>query len=91
VPEHAVAIATAHSCSYCGQLIKVRCTWGFKCNGSVQIAAGKDADLLLLDQASLELKSVYAKGLLVRTPEWTRGGMFERGERIRPIKPAIPP
>ena len=57
----------------------------------VQIAAGKDADLLLLDQDSLELKSVYAKGLLVRTPEWTRGGLFERGKRIRPITPAIPP
>ena len=57
----------------------------------MQIAAGKDADLLLLDQDSLELKSVYAKGLLVRTPEWTRGGIFERGEHIRPITPAIPP
>ncbi len=57
----------------------------------MQIAAGKDADLLLLDQDSLELKSVYAKGLLVRTPEWTRGGMFERGKHIRPIIPAIPP
>lgn len=56
-----------------------------------QIAAGKDADLLLLDQDTLELKSVYAKGLLVRTPEWTRGGMFERGKHIRPITPAIPP
>lgn len=57
----------------------------------MQIAPGKDADLLLLDQDSLELKSVYAKGLLVRTPEWTRGGLFERGKRIRPITPAIPP
>lgn len=57
----------------------------------MQIAAGKDADLLLLDQDTLELKSVYAKGLLVCTPEWTRGGMFERGKHIRPITPAIPP
>lgn len=57
--------------------------------GCMQIAIGKDADLLLLDQSTLELQYVYAKGLLVRTPEWTRGGMFERGDRIRPIKPEI--
>ncbi len=57
----------------------------------MQITVGKDADLLLLDQTSLELKYVYAKGVLVRTPEWTRGGMFERGDRVRPIKPELPP
>ena len=55
----------------------------------MQIAAGKDADLLLLDEASLELKYVYCKGVLVKTPEWTRGGMFERGDHIRPIKPVL--
>lgn len=54
---------------------------------SLQIAANKDADLLLLDANSLELRYVFAKGVLVRTPEWTRGGMFERGDRIRPINP----
>lgn len=55
-----------------------------------QIAPNKDADLLLLDEYTLELRYVYAKGILVRTPEWTRGGMFERGDRIRPIKPDLP-
>lgn len=55
----------------------------------MQIAANKDADLLLLDEHTLELRYVYAKGVLVRTPEWTRGGMFERGHRIRPIKPDL--
>ena len=57
----------------------------------MQIAAGKDADLLLLDEQSLEIKYVYAKGQLVRTPEWVRGGMFERGDRIHPIKPQVFP
>lgn len=56
----------------------------------VQIAPNKDADLLLLDENTLELRYVYAKGVLVRTPEWTRGGMFERGDRIRAIKPDLP-
>lgn len=55
----------------------------------MQIAAGKDADLLLLDKKTLELRYVYAKGALVRTPEWTCGGMFERGKHIRPIKPEL--
>lgn len=56
---------------------------------SLQIAPNKDADLLLLDANSLELRYVFANGVLVRTPEWTRGGMFERGDRIRPIKPDL--
>ena len=55
----------------------------------MQIAPDKDADLLLLDAKTLDLQYVYAKGVLVRTPEWTRGGMFERGPRIRPIKPDL--
>ena len=55
----------------------------------MQIAIGKDADLLLLDKFSLKVSYVYAKGQLVRTPDWTRGGMFERGQRIRPIKPNL--
>ena len=58
-------------------------------SAALQIAANKDADLLLLDKNTLEVRYVYAKGELVRTPEWTRGGMFERGDRIRPIKPAL--
>ena len=61
-----------------------------KSSAALQIAANKDADLLLLDKNTLELRYVYAKGILVRTPEWTRGGMFERGDRIRPIKPVLP-
>lgn len=43
-----------------------------------------DADLLLLDSETLELHSVFARGQLVKTPEWTRGGAFERGPNIRP-------
>ena len=48
-----------------------------------QIAVGCDADILVLSQ-TLELRYVYAKGKLVRTPEWTLGGAFERGNKIRP-------
>ncbi len=50
----------------------------------MQIALGKDADLLLLDAKTLELRYVVALGQLVRTPEWTKGGTFERGPHIRP-------
>lgn len=50
----------------------------------LQVAPGKDADLLLLDESSLELRYVFAKGVLVKTPDWTRGGLFERGPHIRP-------
>lgn len=53
----------------------------------MQIQEGADADILLLDQSSLELKYVIAKGAIVRTPHWVRGGLFERGPRIRPIQP----
>lgn len=53
----------------------------------MQIAVGKDADLLLLHSKTLELQFVYAKGKLVRTPDWTQGGMFERGKHIRPLDP----
>ena len=49
-----------------------------------QIAVGKDADLVLLDKDTLELQYVFARGELMRTPEWTRGGAFEKGPRIRP-------
>ena len=52
----------------------------------MQIAPGMDADILLLDIQTLELRYVFAKGVLMRTPEWTRGGLFERGPRIRPRK-----
>lgn len=49
-----------------------------------QIAVGKDADLLLLDAQTLQLHSVIARGQLVKTPEWTLGGVFERGPHIKP-------
>ena len=55
----------------------------------VQIAVGKDADLLLLNSDTLELQFVYAKGKLVRTPEWTQGGMFERGKHVKPLDPVV--
>ncbi|CAL8470415.1 g9957 [Coccomyxa elongata] len=49
-----------------------------------QIAMGKDADLLLLDKETLDLRYVVALGQVVKTPEWTKGGAFERGPHIRP-------
>ncbi len=50
----------------------------------MQIAVGCDADILVLTEDSLELQYVFARGELVRTPGWVRGGAFERGRRIRP-------
>ena len=50
----------------------------------VQIMVGFDADILVLKEDSLDLQYVYAKGELVRTPDWVLGGAFERGARIRP-------
>ena len=51
------------------------------------VRVGGDADLLVLSSDDLELRYVVAKGELVRTPEWTRGGFFEEGGRIRPYVP----
>lgn len=42
-----------------------------------------------LQPATLELRYVIARGQVVKTPEWVRGGMFERGEGIRPRPPAV--
>ncbi|KAK9834177.1 hypothetical protein WJX81_005973 [Elliptochloris bilobata] len=56
-----------------------------------RVAAGCDADLLLLDKDSLELRYVIAGGVVLRTPEWTRGCFYERGERIRPLLPHVDP
>jgi seryl-tRNA(Sec) selenium transferase len=53
-------------------------------HAAAQIAVGRDADLVLLHPETLELHSVVARGHLVRTPEWVRGGAFERGPRIKP-------
>ena len=53
----------------------------------MQIEEEADADIILLDHATLELKYVIAKSAIVRTPHWVRGGVFERGPRIRPIQP----
>lgn len=53
-----------------------------------QLAPGCDADLLLLDAASLELRYVLARGEVVRTPDWVRGSYFEKGPGVRPRRPA---
>lgn len=53
-------------------------------HGKGRLAEGADADLLLLSQATLDLQYVVAKGRLVKTPEWVRGGCFESGDGIRP-------
>lgn len=50
----------------------------------MQIEVGCDADLLVLDESTFELQYVFAKGKLVRTPEWTEGSAFEKGDRIKP-------
>eukprot|EP00043_Microstomoeca_roanoka_P020483 m.250105 g.250105 ORF g.250105 m.250105 type:complete len:1262 (-) comp17172_c3_seq3:208-3993(-) len=41
------------------------------------IAVGKDADLLLLDSESLDLKYVFALGQLMKGPNFIQKGMFE--------------
>jgi beta-aspartyl-dipeptidase (metallo-type) len=55
--------------------------------GKGRLQPGCDADILLLDAATLELKYVLAKGEVVKTPEWVRGGFFEQGPGIRPRRP----
>ena len=55
----------------------------------MQIAPGMDADILLLKQDTMQLQYVIAKGVVVRTPQWVRGGVFERGDRIWPVKPNL--
>ena len=52
----------------------------------MQIAVGYDADILALDSTTYELKYVFAKGKLMRTPDWVMGSAFELGDRIRPRK-----
>ena len=52
-----------------------------------RLQPGCDADILLLDADALELKYVLAKGEVVKTPEWVRGGFFEHGPGIRPRRP----
>ncbi|KAL4452078.1 hypothetical protein ABPG75_007740 [Micractinium tetrahymenae] len=58
-----------------------------KLPGKGRLAVGCDADVLLLEPATLELRYAFARGQLVLTPEWVRGGMFERGPGIRPRRP----
>lgn len=38
---------------------------------------------------TLALQYVLARGQLVKTPGWVRGGMFERGPGIRPFTPTL--
>ena len=42
-----------------------------------------------LQEETLALEYVIAKGEVVKTPEWVRGGMFERGPGIRPRQPPV--
>lgn len=53
-------------------------------HGKGRLAVGADADLLLLDQTTLDLRYVVAKGQLAKTPMWVRGSCFESGDGIRP-------
>lgn len=58
-----------------------------KLRGKGRLQVGADADLLALDTATLEVTHVVARGVLVATPQWVAGGIFERGEGIKPYKP----
>jgi isoaspartyl dipeptidase IadA len=51
-----------------------------------RIAVGADADLLVLSHATLQLKWVYAKGVMRKCPQWTQGGFFEKGSKIKPYR-----
>lgn len=51
------------------------------------IGVGADADALVLSHDTLKLKYVYAKGVLMKTPQWVQGGFFEKGSKIRPYNP----
>ena len=42
-----------------------------------RVAVGADADLLLLAATDLGLHTVLARGAVVRTPQWTKGDMFD--------------
>lgn len=55
--------------------------------GKGRLEVGADADIVLLDPASCEVVCVLARGEVVKTREWVRGGMFERGPGIRPRAP----
>lgn len=37
-----------------------------------ELKVGNDADILLLDKKTLELRYVFSKGELVKTPNWTK-------------------
>ena len=52
-----------------------------------RIDNGMDADMLVFSLNDVTLKYVFARGKLVRTPEWVLGGMFEKGQRVRPFTP----
>jgi beta-aspartyl-dipeptidase (metallo-type) len=46
-------------------------------SGKGSISPGKDADLLVLSKDTLEPLFVVARGKVVKTPAWTKKGMFE--------------
>lgn len=73
--ETALALATAGPAHVLGLQRKGR------------LAPGADADVLLLDPGTLDLRFVVARGRLVKTPAWVRGGVFERGPGVRPRHP----
>jgi beta-aspartyl-dipeptidase (metallo-type) len=55
--------------------------------GKGRIAQGADADIVLLDPESLDVKYAYTRGEIVKTPEWVRGGLFDTGPGVRPRSP----
>lgn len=49
----------------------------FKLSNKGRIEVGKDADILILDRVNLDLKYVFGKGQVLKTPDWTKRAMFE--------------
>ena len=50
-----------------------------------RLEVGSDADILLLDKVTLNLKYVWARGVLLKAPGWTQAGMCEKkSKKLRP-------
>ncbi|KAL3701721.1 hypothetical protein R1sor_019743 [Riccia sorocarpa] len=43
-----------------------------------RVEVGADGDLLVLNAQTLDLQFVFARGQMVKSPTWTKKGMFER-------------